>query len=259
MFLCLLKITPPLGATAAEATDNKDDPLLLQIPAPGSARPCGKNQETIQKILKYNDSPLAAKIQKKIRFILSTLPFNILRTLAPVRFLKTLYHRTMSPKTLLPQDEVNFISSLSRPEAEARLKALWDAGWSLSILGESLEPKRPKTTIHFWVKKAEAIKQFREIPTPPPRSLTTATPTKKAPRLRSVSPNVPPDMKPRLKELAKLAKRYRARTTSDSPFAKANRDLTAMAVALRSMGVPTAKIATAAGVSYRAMARRLSK
>lgn len=165
----------------------------------------------------------------------------------------------MTEKTLLPGDEVAFIESLARPEAESRLRSLWEAGWSLSIIGESLDPPRPKTTIHFWVKRAPHREQRRPIPPPPPRSLTTSVPTKNAPRLRSVSPNVPPDMKPRLKELATLAKRYRARTLPDSPLAQANRDLTAMAIALRSMGVPTAKIADAAGVSYRAMARRLSK
>lgn len=165
----------------------------------------------------------------------------------------------MANKTRLPQDEVSFLDSLSRPDFEARLRALWGNGWSLAILGDSLKPRRPKTTIHFWVKRAENQKQFRTLPSPPPKSLTTEAPTKKAPRVRSKSPNVPPSMKPRLRELATLAKRYRARSTSDSPFAQANRDLTATAVTLRSMGVPTAKIAEAAGVSYRAMARRLSK
>lgn len=170
-----------------------------------------------------------------------------------------LYNKMVSEKTLLSNDEVNFIQSLERPEAESRLRALWEAGWSLAILGESMDPPRPKTTIHFWVKRAENREQRRPIPSPPPRTLTTSVPTKTAPRLRSVSPGVPPDMKPRLKELATLAKRYRARTLPDSPLAQANRDLTAMAIALRSMGVPTAEIAKAAGVSYRAMARRLSK
>jgi hypothetical protein len=103
------------------------------------------------------------------------------------------------------------------------------------------------------------VTQNRAIPSPPPKSLTTSVPTKNAPRVRSISPGVPPSMKPRLEALALLARRYRARTLPDSPLAQANRDLTAMAVALRSMGVPTAAIAEAAGVSYRAMARRLSK
>jgi hypothetical protein len=165
----------------------------------------------------------------------------------------------MSERILLPKDEVVFIDSLDRHATESRLRALWEAGWSLSILGDSLEPPRPKTTVHFWVKRAEPKQQQRPLPSPPPRSLTTSVPTKNAPRLRSVSPGVPPDMKPRLLELSTLARRYRARTVPDSPLAQANRDLTAMAIALRSMGVPTAAIAEAAGVSYRAMARRLSK
>lgn len=179
--------------------------------------------------------------------------------MSPYAPLETLYHKYMASKIRLPQDEVSFLDSLSRPVFEARLKALWEGGWSLAVLGDSLKPKRPKTTIHFWVRRADNQKQFRTLPSPPPKSLTAEAPTKKAPRVRSKSPNVPPDMKPRLKELARLARRYRARSTSDSPFAQANRDLTATATALRSMGVPTAKIAEAAGVSYRAMARRLSK
>lgn len=174
-------------------------------------------------------------------------------------YLALLYNKFMTEKTLLPKDEVVFIASLERPDFESRLRSLWEAGWSLSVLGASLDPPRPKTTVHFWVRRASHREQRRAIPPPPPRSLTTSVPTKIAPRLRTVSPNVPPDMKPRLRDLAILAKRYRARTLPDSPLAQANRDLTAMAVALRSMGVPTAAIAEAAGVSYRAMARRLSK
>jgi hypothetical protein len=162
-------------------------------------------------------------------------------------------------KTQLPQDEVTFIAALPRPEAESRLRSLWEAGWSLQVLGNSLNPQRPKTTIHFWVKRAETIEQQRPIPTPPPKSLTTSVPTKSAPRLRSISPGVPADMRPRLKQLSDLAKRYRAKTAPDSPLAQANDELTAIARTLRSMGVPTASIAEAAGVSYRAMARRLSK
>ena len=192
-------------------------------------------------------------------FIKSTLPYNDVGPASLNGYTKTLYNKTMTEKTLLPPAEVSFINSLERPEAESRLRALWESGWSLSLLGESMNPPRPKTTIHFWVKRAASMEQKRPIPSPPPRSLTTSVPTKNAPRLRSVSPGVPPDMKPRLQELATLARRYRARTMPDSPLAQANRDLTAMAIALRSMGVPTAAIAEAAGVSYRAMARRLSK
>jgi hypothetical protein len=158
----------------------------------------------------------------------------------------------------LPIDEVTYISSLTRVEMEARLRALWKAGWSLAIIGDSLNPKRPKTTIHFWVRRAEDTKQFRAVPLPPPKSLTTSVPTKNAPRLRSVSPGVPTDLRIRLQELSALSKRYRAKTSPTSPLAIANRELTELAQQLRGRGVPTAAIAEAAGVTYRAMARRLS-
>jgi hypothetical protein len=45
----------------------------------------------------------------------------------------------------------------------------------------------------------------------------------------------------------------------NSPQSKANIQLTLLAKQLRSQGVPTAEIANAAGVTYRAMAKRLAK
>lgn len=173
---------------------------------------------------------------------------------------KSLYNMLMTKNTpKLPKDEVKFLENLSQNELQSRLLALHEAGWSLNVLGRSFRPSKPKTTIHFWIKKAEKVEQKRDIPLPPPKSLTTSVPTKTAPRLRSISPGVPPDMRPRLRHLSEQARRYRARTPAGSPLALANDELTAVARTLKSMGVPTAAIAEAAGVSYRAMARRLSK
>lgn len=142
---------------------------------------------------------------------------------------------------------------------ESRLRALWKAGWSLGVIGSSLSPAVPKTTVHFWVRKAADLKQLKAVPLPPPKSLTTSVPTRHAPRLKSISPGVPPEIRIRLRELSVLSKRYRAKTSPTSPLALANEELTKIAIQLRSRGVPTATIAEAAGVTYRAMARRLSK
>jgi hypothetical protein len=159
----------------------------------------------------------------------------------------------------LPIEEVMFLSTLTRSEMESRLRGLWKAGWSLGVIGSSLSPAVPKTTIHFWVRRAPDVKQLRALPLPPPKSLTTSVPTKHAPRLRSVSPGVPPELKIRLRELSALSKRYRAKTSPTSPLAQANNELTQIARQLKNRGVPTAAIAEAAGVTYRAMARRLSQ
>jgi len=72
-----------------------------------------------------------------------------------------------------------------------------------------------------------------------------------------MSPKVPPDVRPRLRELSEMSRKYRARTPQGSPTAIANRELTKLAVELRESGVPTADIAQAAGVTYRAMSRRI--
>lgn len=165
----------------------------------------------------------------------------------------------MLNQSRLPMDEVSYLSRLDRADMESRLRALWLAGWSLSVIGDSLVPPRPKTTIHFWVRRAADLSQAHPIPQPPSKSLTATAPTKNAPRLKSISPGVPPEIAPRLRELSELSKRYRAKTRPDSPLAQANEELTNLAKQLRARGVPTTAIAQAAGVTYRAMARRLSK
>lgn len=65
-------------------------------------------------------------------------------------------------------------------------------------------------------------------------------------------------MKERIKELSVLSRRYRAKTAPDSPLALANRELTEIALTLYHRGVPAAEIAKVAGVTYRAMARRIA-
>ena len=172
---------------------------------------------------------------------------------------KTKYNSEMLNQPRLPIDEVLYLSKLDKEDMESRLRALWKSGWSLNIIGLSLNPPAPKTTIHFWVRRASDKPQTKSVPLPPVKSLTTSVPTKNAPRLRSISPGVPPEIRPRLRELSELSKRYRAKTRPDSPLALANAELTDIARQLRARGVPTAAIAEAAGVTYRAMARRLSQ
>lgn len=165
----------------------------------------------------------------------------------------------MKRQPSLPEDESLFLNSLLDETRNKRLRALWEAGWSLSTLGEALSPSRGKTTIHFWIMHIEPGEQRRVIPDPPPKSLSSLTPLNTSARVRSISPKVPPASKARLRELSVLSKRYRARTPDDSPFAIANRELTELAKQLRDSGIPTALIAEAAEVTYRAMAKRLSK
>ena len=158
----------------------------------------------------------------------------------------------------LPDDEVRFISAMSPELIPGRLRALWEAGWSLGVIAKSLKPVRPKSTVHFWVKNAANQEQTRTIPSPPAKSLTSSAPLTSSPRMRSISPEVPLDMVSHIQQLSQLSKRYRSKTPSSSPLAQANRELTEIALDLYHRGVPAASIAQAAGVTYRAMARRIA-
>jgi hypothetical protein len=159
----------------------------------------------------------------------------------------------------LPQDEVTFLQALPTPQMHARLAHLHLHGWSLAAIARSFTPAKPKTTVHYWIRNASTTyEQRRPLPEAPPTTLTAAAPTYRAPRTRSISPNVPPDIRPHLRELAEKSRRYRAKTPHNSETAQANRELTTIALELHAHGVPTSKIAAAAGVTYRAMARRIA-
>ncbi len=158
----------------------------------------------------------------------------------------------------LPEDEIRFLEALPTPQMHARLAYLHAHGWSLAVLARSLTPKRPKTTIHYWIRNASTlVEQRRPAPKAPSSSIMLHIPTVKAVKVRYIAPKVPPELRPHLRELAEMSRRYRARTPSNSTTAKANRELTKLAVELRESGVPTADIAKAAGVTYRAMSRRI--
>lgn len=158
----------------------------------------------------------------------------------------------------LPPEEAAYLLSLPPSERDSRLRVLHDSGWSLSSLARAVQS--PKTTVHFWVRNARTAQKSAERTIPaPPRSITALVPVPYSPRVRSMSPKVPPDLRPRLRELSNLSRRYRARTPQGSPCALANQELTKLAISLHERGVPTSDIAAAAGVSYRAMARRIEK
>lgn len=169
----------------------------------------------------------------------------------------------MNTQMPLPQGEIDFLSSLSRTNTaafHARLRALWEAGWSLSVLGNSVSPKRPRATIHYWVRKAEVVPQIAAVPFPEyNKPLASALLGVVPAKTRTIGPTVTPDMARRLRDLSMQARRYRSRTASTNKFAVANEEFTALVKELRSQGVPAVDIAEAAGISYRAVARRAAK
>lgn len=178
-------------------------------------------------------------------------------------FLEMLYIILMNKQIPLPQGEIDFLGSLSKSnpvEFHARLRALWEAGWSLSVLGLALSPKRSRATVHYWVRKALVRTQVVPIPSPEfVKPLSDALKSDISGKTRTIAPTVTPDVAQRLRSLSLQARRYRSRTTEGNKFAVANREFTALCKELRAQGVPAVDIASAAGISYRAVARRVAK
>ena len=176
----------------------------------------------------------------------------------------------MKKQLPLPESEINYLDSLATtniPAFHARLRLLWLEGWSLSILAESVSPQRPRATIHYWVRNVDidipATPDAPQLPTPQyPQPTTLAAALKQDnPDITqaSIKPSIPDDMKATLKTLSLQARRYRARTTQDNKFAVANREFTVLIKALKNQGISPTDIAEAAGISYRAVARRIAK
>jgi len=159
---------------------------------------------------------------------------------------------------MLPEDEIRFLQALPTPQMHARLAYLHENGWSLASLARSMNPPRAKTTVHYWVRNSSnSFEQRRALPEAPAKSIMCVIPSLKPVKVRSIAPKVPPDLRDQLRELADASKKYRARTPPNAPSAVANRTLTNIAFELYSTGVPVADIASAAGITYRAMSRRI--
>lgn len=157
----------------------------------------------------------------------------------------------MPARNPLPDSERAFLRTLAGQDLEYRLYMLHSAGWSLQALGEALDPEVPRSTVHVWVQSAALLY---------PRVFSKAIP-RLIPqhRVRTISPSIPSATRTRIAELAPLARRFRAKTSPFSVYALANAELSEICVGLYERGVAVQDLAEAAGVTYRAMLRRVEK
>ena len=161
--------------------------------------------------------------------------------------------RRPARKQSLPQDEVQLLNTLFDEELYTRVRSLYTAGWTLQAIGDSFDPPRSRTTIRYWCNR-------RHAPSPLPDLLP-------APKYKPVgyvsrrprSPGIPEETRERIASLAETARRYRAKMNPSSPEAIANSTLTEICLDLYARSVPVRELANAAGVTYRAMARRLGR
>ncbi len=74
---------------------------------------------------------------------------------------------------------------------------------------------------------------------------------------RPQSPGILPDELELIQSIAPLARTYRAKMSTNSAACVANDQLTAICIRLNLSGVSVRELAQAAGVTYRAMSKRL--
>lgn len=155
----------------------------------------------------------------------------------------------------LPPQEVELLNSLEKDTLWVRVHDLFQAGWSLQNIGDALLPKRPKTTIRSWVQRVtpESFQKRLDAPIPAPKLKTLEGNEKK----RRDSPGIPQDILEIIQELAPIARAFRARMSRTSAAAVANDRLTALCILQYQNGVSIKELAQAAGVTYRAMYKRI--
>lgn len=150
----------------------------------------------------------------------------------------------------LPPQEVELLNSINADALIGRVTALYNEGWSLQCIGESLVPRRPRTTIRSWVLK----NQSNTVDAPIPSPKLTAEPNSQKKR---VSPGIPQNAFEDIQHLSPLARTFRSRMASTSAPAVANERLTQICKDLHANNVSIRELAEAAGVTYRAMYKRV--
>lgn len=163
--------------------------------------------------------------------------------------------RRPARKQELPKNEAALVSSLFDDQLYTRVLQLFEAGWPLQSIGNAFDPVRSRSTVKFWATRRH---HHSPLDTPVPTPKLKTGPKGYVSR-RPVSPGISPDELARIEQLSPLARRYRSKMTDDAPQAIANLSLTEICLSLYEKNVTVRELAAAAGVTYRAMARRLGK
>lgn len=156
----------------------------------------------------------------------------------------------------LPPEEAAHLNSLPQDAQISRVYDLYHAGYTLQAIGDALIPPRPRSTIRAWLLRftPPTERDLVDAPIPVPSYKTHPDGYQKK---RPPSPGILPDELALIQSLAPLARTYRAKMSSNSAAAVANDQLTAICIRLHTAGVPINELARAAGVTYRAMYKRI--
>lgn len=179
-------------------------------------------------------------------------------------------------KQRLPESERAYLSSLTSSSLiRDRARDLCAHGWSLAAVADAFSPPKTRSSIRAWALSTVPPVPHNHPPIPASplsssSSLITAgeksdfaADTRKTIKRRRVydpaNPKISSTQKKKISSLAPLARRYRARTSPNGTYARANQELTELCKDLYRTGASVRELSKAAGVTYRAMARRIGK
>jgi lambda repressor-like predicted transcriptional regulator len=192
-------------------------------------------------------------------------------------------------RQILPPEECVLLRALIGAQLKARARALHEAGWSLAAIAAAWDPPKQRSSVRAWVLSPQSATAPLTQPVPLPPSSPSSSHSASIPAAESLNPSpsaavssdphsasldnphrhrrvydpsapvVSVSHKRRIAQLAPLARRYRARTSPNNTYARANRELTELCVSLYRTGASVRELSIAAGVTYRAMARRLGR
>lgn len=156
----------------------------------------------------------------------------------------------------LPENEAADLLSRKGFDLYKRIHELYEAGWTLRAIGEAFTPPKPRSTIQSWAEKGRKI--TNEPPTTPISAPKFRTPAVYVP-VKPVSPGISPADRTAIQNLAPVAQRFRSGMHPDHPASQANQLLTEICVRLYESHVPISELARTAGVTHRAMAKRIGR
>ena len=168
----------------------------------------------------------------------------------------TTHDRRSARNQPLPPEEVELLLSLRGYSLYVRAHELFKAGWTLRAIGEAYTPPKARSTVKSWVDRG--INSNPTTPLPIVSAPTLRTTAEYQPK-RPISPGISPADVATIKTLAPISRRFRSGMPPAHGAATANQALTDLCTTLHASGVSIGELASAAGVSYRAMAKRLGR
>ena len=165
-------------------------------------------------------------------------------------------NRRSARNQVLPEAERLALSELKGYSLYRYIFELYSVGWTLRAIGDALQPPKSRSTVQTWVDRGRTIAPNPSLP--PVSAPTLLTPAEYVP-VRPPSPGISAADLDTIKTLAPIARKYRSGMSPLHKASKANEDLTALCLSLYQKNVTIKELSEAAGVTYRAMSKRLGK